>query len=52
MFDGHFPFEELETYCNYYDMTRDEFLNVLDKWANKKLFKRHNDRWVPKFEII
>ena len=27
-----------------------EFLEVIDKWANKDLFEKKN-RWVPKFNI-
>ena len=51
MFDGHFPSENLETYCEYYEMTEDDFLKVLDKWANKDLFKKQDGRWVSQFEI-
>jgi hypothetical protein len=32
-------------------MTRAEFDAVLDKWANKKLLKKENGRWVRNFEV-
>ena len=37
-------------FCDYYKMTRENFLETLDKWVNKDLFEKRN-RWVPKFEI-
>ena len=39
-----------DTYCDYYQMTKAEFFETLDKWVNKDLFEKKN-RWVPKFQI-
>ena len=39
-----------DTYCDYYEMTKVEFYETLDKWVNKDLFEKKN-RWVPKFQI-
>ena len=46
----HLPENHFQEYCDYYKMSMDEFLAVIDKWANKDLFEKKN-RWVPKFAI-
>ena len=28
-----------------------EFNKVLDKWANKKIFKKKKGKWYPKFLV-
>ena len=45
-----FPYNFFNEYCDYYKMTMKEFMQTIDKWANKELFEKKN-RWVPKFEI-
>ena len=50
MYDDMIPDKYFEEYCDYYKMPMDEFLNVIDKWANKDLFEKKN-RWIPKFSI-
>jgi len=49
-YDGEFPEPYIEKYLNYYDMTREEFNTVLDKWANKELFEKVDGYWKPVFE--
>ncbi|MAD95356.1 MAG: legionaminic acid biosynthesis protein PtmG [Rhodobacteraceae bacterium] len=51
-FDGEFPEQHIDSYLAYYDMTREEFDVVLDKWANKDLFEKRDGRWRPGFSII
>lgn len=50
MYDDMIPEKYFEEYCDYYKMPMKEFLEVIDKWANKDLFEKKN-RWVPKFNI-
>ena len=52
LYDGHYPDEFIEQYLDYYQMSLKEFNKVIDKWANKDLFKYEKGRWKPKFEII
>jgi N-acetyl sugar amidotransferase len=52
IYDNFYPENYIETYLDYYRMTLKEFNEVLDKWANKKLFSKINNRWTPKFKII
>lgn len=51
LYDGHYPEEFIDAYLAYYKMTQEEFDNVLDKWANKQLFKKDRGRWTPLFEV-
>ena len=51
MYDSTYPKELVETYLAYYQMTKDEFDAVLDKYANKDLFNKINGIWQPKFEV-
>ena len=50
MYDDIYPEHLFEEYCDYYKMGMKEFLENIDKWANKDLFEKKN-RWVPKFKI-
>jgi hypothetical protein len=49
MYDNSFPYEFLDLYLEYYQMTQDEFNLILDKYANKDLFYKENKMWQPKF---
>ena len=51
IYDNAYPHEAIAAFLNYYQMTKAEFDSVLDKYANKKLFKKINGFWQPKFTI-
>jgi N-acetyl sugar amidotransferase len=51
LYDGHYPEEFIGTYLDYYQMTLGEFEAVLDRWANKDLFKKIEGRWTPQFQV-
>tara|TARA_B100001059_G_scaffold90327_1_gene89016 strand:- start:13922 stop:15028 length:1107 start_codon:yes stop_codon:yes gene_type:complete len=50
-YDNQYPHEFLDLYLDYYEMTKDEFDAVLDKYANKDLFEKIDGIWEPKFTI-
>ena len=50
IFDGQYPEHLIDMYLEYYDMTKDDFDYVLDKWVNKDLFQKENGIWKPLFE--
>ena len=50
LYDNMYPESLFEEYCDYYKMSMSDFMNNIDKWANKDLFEKKN-KWVPKFEI-
>ena len=50
-YDNQYPHEFIELYLEYYQMTKDEFDAVLDKYANKNLFEKINGIWEPKFTV-
>lgn len=51
LYDGQYPSELEELYLDYYDMTREEFRQVLAKWTNKDLFDIEGKQIVPKFMV-
>lgn len=51
MYDGHYPKEFIEAYLDYYKMTMEEFNSVLDRHANRDLFKNVQGRWKPTFVV-
>jgi len=51
LYDGIFPEEFLPLYLEYYQMRQEEFNSVLDRWANRDLFEKVNNRWKPRFTV-
>ena len=51
LYDNSFPEQFLNQYLEYYQMTKKEFLKVIDFWVNKKLFKKTKGSWKPIFAI-
>ena len=51
MYDNQYPHQFIDLYLEYYEMTREEFDDVIDKYANKDLFEKFNGIWEPKFVI-
>jgi len=51
IYDNHFPEEFLELYLEYYQMSEQEFFDVLEKHSNKLLFKREGNEFLPQFEV-
>ena len=49
MYDNAYPYDLIETFLDYYKMTKDEFDAVLDKYANTDLFEKIDGIWQPKF---
>lgn len=52
LYDGKFPDEFVDTYLDYYKITRSDFDFVIDRWTNKELFEKINGYWKPKFKVI
>ncbi|ULX57902.1 N-acetyl sugar amidotransferase [Ectothiorhodosinus mongolicus] len=51
IYDGHYPDEYIDTYLDYYQMSKAEFDVVLDKYANTELFEKRDGRWMPIFTV-
>ena len=49
LYDNAYPFELIDTYLDYYKMSKEEFDGVLDRYANKDLFEKIDGIWSPKF---
>ena len=50
MYDHQSPEKLYDYYCDYYKMSKNDFIETLDKWVNKDLFEKRN-KWTPKFKI-
>lgn len=51
LYDGHYPNEYIELYLDYFEMTEEEFTNILNKWTNTDLFELNHGQVTPKFII-
>ncbi len=51
LYDGLYPIEFESLYLDYYKMSKKEFHNILDKFANKKILKKKGNSWVLKGAI-
>ena len=51
LYDNQLPEEYILNYLEYYELTRKEFDEVVDKWANRDLFEKKDGIWQPIFEI-
>ncbi len=52
IYDNEFPYYALKDYLEYFEMSEKLFFRVIDKFANKKLFKKVKNKWVPKFKLL
>lgn len=51
LYDHVFPEKYLNDYLEYYQISKNKFNKILDKWANKKILYKSKGRWMPKFKI-
>ena len=49
MYDNAYPYDLIDTFLEYYKMTKEEFNAVLDRYVNKNLFEKIDGIWSPKF---
>ena len=52
MYDNQIPNHLFDEYCEYYKISKSKFIKILDKWANKKLFKKIGKFWQPQFKVF
>ena len=51
LYDNNYPKKFISKYLDYYKIKKKDFDKILDKWVNKKLFKKVKNIWQPVFEI-
>jgi len=51
MYDNSYPYDLIDTFLKYYNMSQVEFNAVLDRYVNKNIFEKINGIWSPKFEV-
>ena len=52
IYDGQFPDQFENLYLDYFEMTRDQFHEVLNRWTNPKLFDVGPRTRNPKFRVV
>ncbi len=52
LYDSETSLEHIEKYCTYFKINKKKFDSTINKFANKKLFKKVKGVWLPKFKII
>ena len=52
LYDNAYPEKFIKDYLDYFEMSQEEFDNVLDTHVNKELFKKINGKWEPQFAAI
>lgn len=51
-YDGKCGEKYIDLACEYLDITKDRFWEIVDKYVNRDLFEQDvNGRWVPKFIV-
>ncbi len=50
-YDEMYPDQYINTYLDYYKISKEELDSIFDKWANKELLHKRNGVWVKKEEI-
>jgi len=52
LYDNELPEDYIDEYLDYYQMTRQEFDTIVNKWVNTDLFEKDGNKFKPKFEIF
>ena len=51
-YDGRLDQGIIDNFCNFTNITHNDFWNILDKWYNPEFFKQDDDGiWYPKFKV-
>ena len=50
LYDNYYPDDYLPFYLDYFEIKKEEFDNIIDKWVNRSLFEKIKGKWMPTFE--
>ncbi len=50
-YDGICSDKNIESFCDFIEITKEQFWQIVDGFVNKELFEKVNGKWKPKFEI-
>jgi N-acetyl sugar amidotransferase len=50
-YDGRCGQQYIESFCEYIEISVQEFWRVTEKFVNKKIFTKDGLRWIPKFQV-
>lgn len=52
LYDEVYPEQYIDTYLEYYQITKEELDAIFDRWANKEILHKVNGIWMKKEEIL
>lgn len=52
LYDGKISPDALDSFANYYKISREELQRIISRWVNADLFEEIGDSWAPKFEVV
>jgi hypothetical protein len=53
LYDNCYPKDFVDDFLSYFDISKKDFDKIIDKWANKNLFKKdQNNIWQPQFKVF
>jgi hypothetical protein len=50
-YDGNCSEANIESFCDFLEISKEYFWEVVDGFVNKDLFEKVNGKWKPKFKI-
>jgi N-acetyl sugar amidotransferase len=50
-YDGEFPEQNLDEVLEYLDITKDEFIAIVDRHRNDEIWKKENGQWKLRFPV-
>lgn len=51
-YDGQCHPKYIDKFCKYLSISKKEYSKVVDKFVNRVLFEKKNNKWIRKFEIF
>ncbi len=45
-YDGRYPKECVEVFCDHFEMTREEFISICEKFTNRSIFERKSGKFL------
>ena len=51
LYDSEFPTQHLDALCEYMDLSKNKFYNIIDSFRPEHLWKKDNDSWMLKHQV-
>ena len=51
LYDSEFPTQHLDVLCEYMDLSKNKFYNIIDSFRAEHLWKKDKDSWILKHQV-